>query len=214
MTNSVINSSGKKYPNPYVIGVAGGSGSGKTTFVRALASRLPVGKSSIIPFDWYYRSVPDLSYEERCKLNYDHPEALDGELLYQHLVALRAGQQVMTPRYDFATHTRENEEVLFEPTPLILVEGILTFAFPNLRELLDLKIFIYAPDDLRFERRMSRDIKERGRTPESVTQQWQQTVSPMHNEFCGPSMAHADLVISGNSNGMLILEPLVAHLLG
>lgn len=213
MTNSLINNSPKNPSIPYIIGVAGGSGSGKTTFVRALANRLPAEKVSVIPFDWYYRSFTKLSYEERCALNFDHPEALDGELLYQHLVALRGGEKIMTPRYDFSTHSRESKQELFEPTPLILVEGILTFAFPKIRELLDLKIFIYAPDDLRFERRMSRDIKERGRTPESVTQQWQETVAPMHNEFCGPSMAHADLVISGNSNGMLILEPLVARIL-
>ncbi|HLF61138.1 MAG TPA: uridine kinase [Acidimicrobiia bacterium] len=181
------------------IGLAGGSGSGKTTIAGAVLERLD-GQVAHIQHDAYYRHMPELSYEERTKVNYDHPASLETELLVEHLLALRLGQAIERPVYDFAVHLRSDETVRVEPAPVVVVEGILVLAEPELRSELDLKIFVDTDSDVRLARRLQRDIEERGRTVESVVNQYFETVRPMHVQYVEPSKAYADLIIPEGYN--------------
>jgi uridine kinase len=184
---------------PLFIGIAGGSGSGKTTIAEAVVERLE-GKVALVQHDAYYSHRPDLTYEERTRVNYDHPSSLETSLLVEHLAGLRRGMAVERPVYDFAEHLRSAETVRVEPARVVLVEGILVLAEPELRSELDLKIFVDTDPDLRLARRLQRDIEERGRTVDSVISQYFATVRPMHIEFVQPSMRYADIIIPEGFN--------------
>ncbi len=178
-----------------IIGVAGGSGSGKTTIAEALTEA--IDGVAYIKHDAYYRHRSDLSFEARSRLNYDHPDSLETPLLVEHLEELRKGLPFEQPVYDFAEHLRSDTCVVVAPAPVVIVEGILVLAETSLRSLMDLKVFVDTDSDLRLARRLERDIRERGRTPESVLTQYLTTVRPMHNEFVEPSKRHADIIIPG-----------------
>ena len=196
-----------------VIGVAGGTGSGKTTIARKLVDALPRGSALIVEYDAYYRDRSDLSPDQRAALNYDHPDALESELLAEHLRLLRAGEPVDAPIYDFRSHTRRTETRRVAPTPVVVVEGILTLAQPAVREQLDIKIFVDTDADIRVFRRVRRDLEERGRTFASVREQYYRSVRPMHNQFVEPSKRWADLIIPEGGDNHVALEILVARLL-
>ena len=183
-----------------VVGVGGGTGSGKTTFAHALVAQLPRGSASVIDHDAYYHDLADRPLAERERVNFDHPDSLDNELLVSHLQLLRAGRSILKPRYDFATHTRCSEGVSMDATPLVIVEGILVLAVSELRESFDLRLFVDAPADLRLLRRIRRDLVERGRHIDGIDAQYLATVRPMHDAFVEPSRTHADLVLSGHGD--------------
>jgi uridine kinase len=180
-----------------LVGIAGGSGSGKTTLALAVARALPAGQAQVVPADAYYRDLAHLPPAARAQINFDEPAALDGERLLADLRELRAGRSAARPVYDFATHTRSPERVVIPPCAVVVVEGILVLAIPELRELLDLKVFVAAARSARLERRIARDVGERGRTRDSVLAQFARHTEPMHARFVEPSRAHADLVVSG-----------------
>lgn len=182
-----------------IVGVAGGSGSGKTTLARSLFEKLGPARSAIILQDSYYI---DRSREFRGDgtMNFDHPEALDWQLMIQHIGQLRQGRAVEIPTYDFATHSRTEATVRVEPKDVIIVDGILILHPPELRQLFDYSIYVDCAEPLRFERRLQRDVEERGRTPEGVKEQYRQTVLPMHNQFVEPSKKFADLVVPGDGD--------------
>ena len=180
---------------PLVIGICGGTGSGKTTITRRVVESLPENYAVVLSHDWYYKGGHALSVEERAQLNYDHPDSIETTLLVGHLQRLRAGEVIERPTYDFATHSRLLEVVRIEPRPAIIVEGILIFESASLRELMDVKIFVDTDADIRFIRRLKRDVNKRGRTVESVIEQYTTTVRPMHLEFVEPSKRFADVII-------------------
>jgi uridine kinase len=179
----------------FILGIAGGSGSGKSTVVDRLLDPAAGGGVAHLPHDMYYRNRADMPAHVGDALNWDHPDALDNDLFAQHIDDLRAGRSVRRPVYNFATHSRAVESVPVEPQPVLLVEGILLFAIPAIRDRLDLKVFIDTPADLRILRRMVRDVNERGRTVDSVVEQYHATVRPMHDAFVEPSKKFADAVI-------------------
>jgi len=178
-----------------IIGIAGGTGSGKTTVVQQIMNELPSEEVGIISQDSYYRQTTGLSYEDRAKINFDHPNAIDFELLATHLAALRAGNIIEQPVYSFITHNRTSDTVLTHPRKVMIVEGILILADVRLREMFDIKIFVYADSDERLIRRLKRDIAERGRDMEEVLNRYQNTLKPMHEQFIEPTKAHADIII-------------------
>jgi uridine kinase len=178
-----------------IIGIAGGTGSGKTSVAHRILERMPEGRSALIQHDWYYRSHPELTLEQRAELNYDEPVALDNELLIEHLAALRDGRPVDCPQYDFAAHLRLDETVRVEPCRVVVVEGILTFAVERLREMFDLRLYVDTDDDVRLMRRIKRDIVERGRDIMSIQHQYYRTVRPMHRLHVAPNKDHAHLII-------------------
>ncbi len=194
---------------PFVIGVAGGSGSGKTTVVSQIVKSLGDDQVSLLEHDKYYRDRGDLRLEERAALNYDHPDSLETDLLVQHVKALRAGSPVDVPLYDFARHAREEGTTTVLPRRAIIVEGILLFADPDLRKLLDVKVFVDADDDTRFIRRLQRDLSERGRTVSSVIDQYLGTVKPMHLEFVEPSKRYADVIIPLGGHNTVAIDMLL-----
>ncbi len=177
------------------VGISGGTGSGKTTITNRLIEALSEDNVLILQQDHYYKDLPHLPIEERAKQNFDHPESLDTPLLVNHVRDLREGSAIERPVYDFTQHRRVPATVHLEPRPAIIVEGILIFENPALRNLLDIKIFVDTDADLRFIRRMRRDVRERGRTAESVVEQYLSTVRPMHMEFIEPSKRYADVII-------------------
>lgn len=178
-----------------LVGICGGSGSGKSTLADRVRSRLGLDTAAILSFDTYYRDQQQLTVDERAALNFDHPDTLDVELFVEHLDALAAGQAVELPVYDFTTHTRViGQSSLMTPMPVILVEGILLFAFEEIADRLDLRIYRECPEHIRFARRLDRDTTERGRTAESVEAQFSTTVAPMHDHFVKPSRSRAHLV--------------------
>ena len=181
------------------IGIAGGSGSGKTTIAESVVERLD-NKVALLQHDAYYRHMPQLTFEERTQVNYDHPDSLETELLVEHLEQLRSGIGIDRPVYDFSEHLRSEQTIRIEPNPVVVVEGILVLADPPLRSELDLKIFVDTSPDLRLARRLERDIEERGRTPDSVISQYFSTVRPMHLEFVEESKRYADLIIPEGYN--------------
>lgn len=188
-----------KPDRPLFIGLAGGSGSGKTTIAEEVVDRLN-GRVALLHHDAYYRNMVDLTFEERTRVNYDHPKSLETELLIEHLKSLRSGLAIEHPVYDFSQHLRAPETVRIEPAPVVLVEGILVLSEPELRSELDLKIFVDTDPDLRLARRLERDITERGRSVDSVISQYFSTVRPMHLEFVEPSRRYADLIIPEGYN--------------
>jgi uridine kinase len=179
----------------YVIGIAGGTGSGKTTIARAIFNALPREHVSVLEHDHYYRDRSELTAAERALLNFDHPDSLDTALLVEHVRALKAGRPVEVPQYDFMTHARKKETSKLLPTPVIIVEGILVFVEAALRDELDVKLFVDTDADIRVMRRVRRDIEQRGRTFQSVREQYYRTVRPMHLAFVEPSKRWADLII-------------------
>jgi uridine kinase len=193
----------------FVIGVAGGSGSGKTTVVRQIVNSLGDDQVSLLEQDRYYRERGDLRLEDRAALNYDHPDSLENDLLVQHVNALRGGTAVEVPVYDFARYARETETTTVPPRRAIIVEGILIFADPDLRRLMDVKVFVDADDDTRFIRRLQRDISQRGRTVNSVIDQYLGTVKPMHLEFVEPSKRYADIIIPLGGHNTVAIEMLL-----
>ena len=196
--------------NILVIGIAGGTGSGKTTLMKNLITRFS-DDVTVLSHDNYYKRHDELPYEERCKLNYDHPDSFDTPLLVEHLKALRAGQPVKVPIYDYSIHNRTDRTVTVYPAPVIIVEGILIFAEPELCELLDLKVFVDTDADERILRRIIRDVKKRGRTLDSVVQQYRTTVKPMHEAFVEPSKRQADLIVPEGGKNPAALEMLFRY---
>ena len=183
-----------------IIGICGGTGSGKTTIARKIIETVGAEKVNLIEQDSYYRNLEDMPLDERHQANFDHPDAIDGELLVNHLKRLRNGYEVEMPVYDFKSHTRSRKSLRLEPKPVLIVEGILIFAEPRILSLLDCRVFVDTPSDIRFIRRLKRDIAERGRTVESVIEQYFATVRPMHYEFVEPSKRNADLIIPEGGN--------------
>jgi uridine kinase len=184
-------------PAVRIIGVAGGSGSGKTTFARELHAALGPGVSAVLTQDHYYIDQSAVFRGDGENVNFDHPDSLDFSLLAKHLLELRAGRPIQVPIYDFATHTRLPQASLFLPVPVVIVDGILILSQALVRPQLDFSVFIAAPEQVRFDRRLERDVAERGRTPEGVRKQFDRQVKPMHDLFVEPSRRHADEVISG-----------------
>ncbi len=182
-----------------VVGVVGGSGAGKTTLVNGLVGSLPDG-AVVLWFDEYYHDLAHLNSEERAVVNFDHPDSLDDDLLLSHLDGLLAGHPADVPVYDFTTHTRTGTTRRVDPRPVIVVDGILVLAFPVIRERLDVSVFVEAPAEVRLARRLDRDVRERGRTPESVRTQFAATVAPMHDAFVSPCRDLADLTLDGQGD--------------
>jgi uridine kinase len=197
---------------PLVVGIAGGTGSGKTTVAHKLSAAMPPGRCATIEHDAYYRDQKHLSLEERTKVNYDHPASLESSLLAIHLRELRAGNAVDLPIYDFASHTRSPNTRRVVPAPLIIVEGILVFADSGLREQMDIKIFVDTDADIRLIRRIRRDIEVRGRTFQSVRDQYYATVRPMHIEYVEPTKRWADLIVPEGGDNHVALDVLLGRL--
>lgn len=191
--------------NILVIGIAGGSGSGKTTLMKNLITRLG-GQVTVLSHDNYYKRHDDMTYEERCLLNYDEPEAFDTSLMVYQLGELRRGFPVDCPVYDFTVHNRSNEATKIVPGHVIIVEGILIFENQALRELMDIKIFVDTDADIRLCRRVKRDVNKRGRSMESVLKQWQQTVKPMHELYVEPSKKYADIIVPEGGKNVVALD--------
>ena len=185
---------------PFIIGIAGGSGSGKTTISASIIEQTGPDLVALIPHDAYYRHRPELSYEERTKVNYDHPDSLETELLLTHMADLAAGLPIEQPVYDFSRHLRRPETVTIEPRPVVLIEGILILVESGLRDIMDLRVFVDTDPDLRVLRRVERDIRERGRSFDSITDQYLSTVRPMHLRFVEPSKRYADVIIPEGYN--------------
>ena len=196
---------------PVVIAIAGGTGSGKTTVARAIYDRVGKDRIEWISHDSYYRDFEGLSPEERHHINFDHPDSLETELLARHLDVLSKGASVEVPIYDFTTHSRKQETVRVEPRKVIIVEGILVLFESELRKRIDIKLFVDTPSDLRFMRRLVRDIKSRGRSMESVIEQYLTTVRPMHEEFVEPSKRYADLIIPEGGENMVAIDAIIAR---
>ncbi len=197
---------------PLVIGIAGGSGSGKTTLARLIMQRVGEDRIAYLPHDAYYKDLSHLPPVQRMSVNFDHPDSLDTELLIQHIRQLRNYQPVELPIYDFKTHTRTQETRRIEPRSVIMVEGILIFVDPQLRQLLDVKIFVDTDADIRLIRRLERDIRERGRTTEMVITQYLKTVRPMHLEFVEPSKRYADVIVPEGGMNEVAMEMVAARL--
>ena len=200
-------------PQHFVVGIAGGTGSGKTTIAAHLASSLPASDTVCIEHDWYYRDRSDMPADERGAINFDHPDAIETAMLVEHLDALRAGHAVQAPQYDFRGHVRLQERLTVPPARLILVEGILVLADERLRARLDLKIFVDTDADIRLVRRVARDLEERGRTFAQVRDQYFRTVRPMHLEFVEPSKRFADLIVPEGGENRAALDVLIGGLL-
>lgn len=197
---------------PLTIGIAGGTGSGKSTVAAKLAAAIPTGRCVVLDHDAYYKDQSHLSPEARAEINYDHPSSLDSSLLGEHLAALKAGQVTEIPIYDFATHTRRKDTRRVEPAPVIIVEGILVFVEAVIRDHLDIKIFVDTDADIRLMRRVRRDLEQRGRTFASVRDQYYATVRPMHLEYVEPSKRWADLIVPEGGDNRVALDVLLGAL--
>lgn len=204
------NNAAKK--RPVIIGITGGTGSGKSTIARAIFESVPEKRASIIEQDCYYRDQSHLPAEERVKVNYDHPLAFDTELLIEHLKQLLDGQVIPKPQYDFTVHNRKKETIPVEPREIIIVEGILVLDSPVLRDLMDIKIFVDTDADVRIIRRMVRDMQERGRTLDSVIAQYLDVVKPMHFEFVEPTKRYADIIIPEGGHNKVAIDIMVAKI--
>jgi uridine kinase len=197
---------------PLVIGIAGGSGSGKTTVAQTILQRVGPDRISFLQHDAYYKDLSGLPPVQRAEVNFDHPNSLESELLIQHIKQLKDGQTVEVPIYDFSTHSRTDRTYIVQARGVILVEGILLYTDATLRDLFDVKIFVDTDPDLRFIRRLQRDISERGRTTESVIKQYLSTVRPMHLEFVEPSKRYADVIIPEGGFNAAALDMVVARI--
>jgi uridine kinase len=195
-----------------VVGIAGGTGSGKTTLAKMILSREGGDQIAYLPHDAYYRHRPDLTLEERAKLNYDHPDSLETSLLVKHIKHLKRGKAIEMPVYDFTTHSRKAETIHVEPKPIILVEGILIFVKKKLRKLFDMRIYVDTDPDIRLIRRLIRDMEERGRTLRSVIDQYLTYVRPMHIKFVESSKRYADIIVPVGGHNVVALEMVVARL--
>lgn len=189
-----------------IIGICGGTGSGKTTVANRILESVNASDVAFIQQDSYYRNLKDLPLDYRQAVNFDHPDALDNDLLVHHIRKLKGGGSVELPLYDFKTHTRLNETVLIDPKPIVIIEGILIFVDPRLLEQMDIKVFVDTPDDIRFIRRLRRDIAERGRTIDSVIEQYLKTVRPMHMQFVEPSKRYADVIIPEGGHNLVSID--------
>lgn len=196
---------------PLVIGIAGGSGSGKTTVAQEILQRVGPDRIAFLQHDSYYKDLSGLPPTQRAEVNFDHPNSLETDLLIEHIAALRDGKSVEVPIYDFSKHSRTNQTFTVQPRRVILVEGILIFTEAALREMFDVKIFVDTDSDLRLIRRLERDIAERGRTAQSVIKQYQTTVRPMHLEFVEPSKRYADVIIPEGGFNTAALDMVVAR---
>ena len=193
-----------------VIGLAGGTGSGKTTITKKLMQRFG-GEVSVIYHDNYYKAHHDMPYEERAKLNYDHPDAFDNELFVQAVRDLKAGKDVVCPVYDYSIHDRSEKTIVVKSAKVVIVEGILIYAVPELRELMDIKLFVDTDADVRILRRIRRDVRDRGRSLESVIDQYLTTVKPMHEQFVEPSKRYADLIIPEGGHNQVAMRMVMAR---
>jgi len=198
--------------HPLVIGIAGGTGSGKTTVANEILARVGQHNVSYIPHDAYYKDLSDLPENQRKTINFDHPDSLDTELMIQQIICLRSGNSIQLPVYDFSAHTRTDQTIQVDPNPVLLVEGILIFIEPRLRELFDVKLFVDTDADIRLVRRIRRDITERGRTVELVLNQYVNTVRPMHLEFVEPSKRYADIIIPEGGHNEVALDMVTARI--
>ena len=194
-----------------VIGIAGGTGSGKTTLMKNLISRFG-DVVTVLSHDNYYRRHDELTYEQRCKINYDEPAALETDLMAYHLDLLRGGESIQCPVYDFTQHNRSNETITVVPKRVIIVEGILIFENKPLRDLMDIKIFVDTDADVRLCRRIKRDVNKRGRTLESVLLQYQETVKPMHEKYVEPSKKYADIVVPEGGKNLVALDMIIGRI--
>jgi uridine kinase len=197
--------------NPILVGIAGGTGSGKTTVAKAIYDRVGADKIEWISHDSYYRNFEGLSAEDKHHINFDHPDSLETELLVRHLDVLCKGSSVEVPIYDFTTHSRKVETVRVEPRKVVIVEGILVLAEPELRKRIDIKLYVDTPPDIRFVRRLMRDITARGRSVESVIEQYVTTVRPMHEEFVEPSKRYADLIIPEGGENLVAIDAIISR---
>ena len=189
-----------------IIGIAGGTGCGKTTVVNQILNELPVGEVGIISQDSYYKDTSHLTYEERVNINFDHPRSIDFELLVEHLSDLKKGKSVQQPVYSFVEHNRTGDTVLTKPRKVMIVEGILILTNPELRDMFDIKIFVHADSDERLIRRLKRDIAERGRDIDEVLTRYQNTLKPMHEQFIEPMKEYADLIIPNNKYNTVAID--------
>lgn len=197
---------------PKIVGIAGGTGSGKTTLAKKIREGLGEA-SNLIQFDWYYRDLSYLPMKDREEVNFDHPSSLESELLVEHLKKLKNGESIDVPLYDFKTHSRlQGETIHIDPLPVIVVEGILLFCFEPLRDMLDIKIFVDTDADIRVFRRIRRDMRERGRDFNSIRKQYYKTVRPMHLEFVEPSKRYADVIIPEGGNNLIALDLIIERL--
>ncbi|MGB0650546.1 MAG: uridine kinase [Rhodothermales bacterium] len=197
---------------PVIIGLAGGSGSGKSTILRRFLDELGPEHVSVLEHDAYYKDLGGIPFEDRLRVNYDHPDSLETPLLVSHIEQLLAGQAVNKPVYDFANHTRAGETQRIEPTPIIIVEGILVLAEPELTKQMDIRLFVDTDDDIRLIRRIRRDMVERGRSLESILEQYESTVRPMHIEFVEPSKRQADVIIPRGGHNAVAFDLVLARI--
>lgn len=198
--------------DPIVIGIAGGTGSGKTTVANVILKRVGKDRIAYLPHDAYYRELKDLPPNQRAAVNFDHPDSLESELMLAHIIQLKNWEGVNLPVYDFSTHSRTEKTIRIDPQPVIIVEGILIFAEAKLRQVFDVKLFVDTDPDLRFIRRLQRDIAERGRTMDKVIQQYLTTVRPMHLEFVEPSKRYADVIIPEGGLNEVAMELVIARI--
>ena len=194
-----------------VIGIAGGSGSGKTTMTRRIQEHFE-GNVTVIYHDNYYKAHHHMTYEERTLLNYDHPDAFDTDMLVEHLKELREGRPIECPVYDYTIHDRSDQTILIRPTKVIIIEGILIYAFKELRDLMDIKLYVDTDADVRILRRILRDVKERGRSLDSVVNQYLRTVKPMHEAFVEPSKRYADVIVPEGGHNRVAVEMVISRL--
>ena len=188
-----------------IIGICGGTGSGKTTIARAIVDAVGQQNVVLVEQDSYYRNLADMPLDERHQANFDHPDSIDSDMMVNHLMRLKQGLQVEMPLYDFKTHTRSDRIEIIEPRPVVIVEGILIFSEPRVLDLLDVRVFVDTPDDIRLTRRLRRDFAERGRSFERTLIQYERTIRPMHFEFVEPSKRHADIIIpEGGQMGVTV----------
>ena len=195
---------------PLIIGVVGGSGSGKTTVTKAIQQAMQV-RAAFLDQDGYYKDLGHMTLAERKLVNFDHPDSIDTDLLVQHLEQLARGEAIDKPTYDFAAHTRAAASIRVEPNPIVLVDGILLFADKRLRDLFDIKVYVDVADDVRFIRRLERDVVERGRTMSDVIRQYLNTVRPMHLEFVEPSKRYADVILPEGGQNRVAVEMIIAR---
>ena len=194
--------------NTIIIGIAGGTGSGKTTLADKLVNSFGREEVSILRHDAYYKRHDNMTFEERCKLNYDHPDAFDNDLLVEHILDLKEGKSIEMPVYDYTIHNRSDETITVEPAPVVILEGILIFAEPTLCDLMDIKVFVDTDADVRILRRIIRDVNERGRSLDNIIRQYLTTVKPMHEQFVEPSKRRADLIIPEGGRNEVALDML------
>ncbi len=195
-----------------IIGISGGTGAGKTTVAQKIIEEIGESRVVCLPQDLYYRDLGDMPVADRAQINFDHPDAYDNALLLYQLETLQSGRYIDRPIYNFSTHSRQPETTHVEPLPVILVEGILIFHYPRMRQLMDLKIFVDCDPDIRFIRRLQRDIRERGRSVESVISQYLSTVRPMHQQYVAPSMHCADIILPGTGDNRAAVDRIVGKI--